>query len=116
MRSDLSVEGASPIAPLRATRLPQAVAVLVALVFAITFAASSASISQELHHDCTGDGCAVCAEMAGGMHLARVGFSLPGAPAALAALMPLPAFPVLGALSRRMNLTTLVSLKVQLND
>ena len=98
------------MAPIRATRLQKAVAVLVALVFAITFAASSASISQELHHDCTGDGCA------GGMHLARVGFSLPGAPAALAAPMPLPAFPVLGALSRRMNLTTLVSLKVQLND
>lgn len=92
------------------------VPILIALIVAFVFSTSSVSISHELHHDCTGDGCAICAEMASGLHLVRDGFSMPGAVAALPIVFPFIAFLLFGLIRRSMRLMTLVALKVQLND
>lgn len=89
---------------------------VLALVLAFICATSSMALAHDLHHDCAGEGCAVCAEMAAGLHLSHDGFSLSSAPTALAVAMPTCALLVLGAVRRRLWLTTLVFLKVQLND
>ena len=92
------------------------ISILLAVVLAFTFAASPVALARELHHDCAGEGCAVCAEMAIGMHLSRDGISPASAPAIFAAAVPLLMFVALDAVRRRTRLTTLVFLKVQLND
>lgn len=92
------------------------VSLVLALVLAFICATSSMALAHDLHHDCAGEGCAVCAEMAAGLHLSHDGFSLSSAPAVLAVAMPTCALLVLGAVRRRLRLTTLVFLKVQLND
>lgn len=92
------------------------VSIVLALVLALTCATSSVVLAHELHHDCTGEGCAVCAEMAVGLRLSRAGFSLASAPAALAAALLPFICAALGSVRRRARLTTLVFLKVQLND
>lgn len=92
------------------------VSIVLALVLAFTCATSSVVLAHELHHDCAGEGCAVCAEMAIGLRLSRAGFSLASAPAALAAALLSFICAALGAVRRRARLTTLVFLKVQLND
>ena len=112
VRSNLAAGACAVRAPYRR----RALAALLALTVALTFATSSLTLSHELHHDCTGDGCAVCAEMAMGLHLVRAGFSAPGAPAALGAVLPVLALLSLGVVLRRAGATTLVSLHVQLND
>lgn len=92
------------------------VSIMLAVVLAFTCATSAAVLAHELHHDCTGEGCAVCAEIAVGLRLSRAGFSPASAPAARAvALLPF-ICAVLGAVRRRARLTALVFLKVQLND
>lgn len=92
------------------------VSIMLAVVLAFTCATSAAVLAHELHHDCTGEGCAVCAEIAVGLRLSRAGFSLASAPAALAAALSPFICAALGAVRRRARLTTLVFLKVQLND
>lgn len=92
------------------------VSIMLAVVLAFTCATSAAVLAHELHHDCAGEGCAVCAEIAVGLRLSRAGCSPASAPAALAvALLPL-ICAALGAVCRRARLTALVFLKVQLND
>ena len=103
----------TPAVPARGPRI---IIACLTLLVALMFAASSAAVAHELHHDCTGDGCAVCAEMAGNLHVARGGLALPAAPATPAAAALLGALLVIGAERVRFSLTTLVALKVQLND
>lgn len=92
------------------------VSIMLAVVLAFTCATSAAVLAHELHHDCAGEGCAVCAEIAVGLRLSRAGFSSASAPAALAvALLPFICV-ALGAFRRHARLTALVYLKVQLND
>ena len=94
----------------------RALALAVALALLIAFAASSFTVAEDLHHDCTGDGCAVCAQMAGCLHIARGGATLATGAIVLAAALLRGALAVIGRVRPRLRTTALVAQKVQLND
>lgn len=96
--------------------LNRAVALALAIALAVSVVLSSFTIAADYHHECTGDGCVVCAEMTGCLHIARVGTTLAGLGALALACLLSAAPRVLGEEHARYFLSTLVHLKVQLND
>lgn len=96
--------------------LKRAIALALALALAVSVVLSSFTIAADYHHECTGDGCVVCAEMSGCLHIARVGTTLAGLGALALACILFAAPRVLGEEHARFSLSTLVRLKVQLND
>lgn len=91
-------------------------ALVLVLVLAYSVAAASFTVAEDFRHHCTGDGCAVCAQMAGCLHIARGGVTLAGVATLLAIFRVLAASPTMGDERGRFRLTTLVALGVQLND
>ena len=90
-------------------------ALAVAVILFLAFALSPVAIAHELHHDCPGANCAVCAELAGNLSLARGG-SVPACPATPLAIMLITVIASLGAVRFSYAPVTLVSLKVRLDD
>ena len=99
-----------PPASTRALALLLALALFAATVF------SPIAAAHELHHDCTGTGCAVCAELAGNLSLARGGGTVPAAAGALITLLLISALAAIGAERSSYAPVTLISLKVRLDD
>lgn len=93
-----------------------AVALACALALAFAFACSAFTVAEDFHHDCTGDGCAVCAQIAGCLHIARGGIALAGI-GTLAAILSVRWAPfVAGPERRAFDLSDLFTLKARLND
>ncbi len=90
-----------------------ALALAIALALACIF--SPIAVAHEMHHDCTGIGCATCAEMAGNLSLAQRG-SVPHNPIAIASLLIIYAVAVIGVEHASYAPVTLISLKVRLDD
>ena len=91
-------------------------AIILSVLLALAVVLSSSTVAEDLHHRCTGDGCVVCAQISACLHLARDGATLAGA-IATPGVLTLSAAPlVLGEERVCLSLTTLVALKVQLND
>lgn len=109
-RSELS-RGSDELPPLRMRLLALALAIAVAL----TCIFSPIAVAHELHHDCTGAGCATCAEMAGNLSLAQRG-SVPHSPIAIVSLLIIYAVAIIGVEYASYAPVTLVSLKVRLDD
>lgn len=91
-------------------------AIILSVLLALAVVLSSSTVAEDLHHQCTGDGCVVCAQISACLHMARDGATLAGAVAAPDPLTLSSAPLVFGAERVRLSLTTLVALKVQLND
>lgn len=92
------------------------IAALMALVIAFSVSVSSFTVAGDLHHHHTGDGCVVCAQISGCLHMARVGATLVADAAALVIVRALTCPLILGEERGRHACSTLVHLKVQLND
>lgn len=107
------LEAGEPDLPSPASRF---IALLLALILGFSVAASSFTVAEDFHHHCTGDGCTVCAQMAGCLHIARGGVTLAAVAALIAVLRILYTPSALGDEHGRFSLTTLVALGVQLND
>lgn len=91
-------------------------AIFLSILLALAVVLSSLTVAEDFHHRCTGDGCVVCAQISACLHLARDGATLAGA-IATPGVLTLSAAPlVLGEERVCLSLTTLVALKVQLND
>ena len=110
----------APIPATTASELPsrprRALLALMAFLLAFSVACSGLAVAHELHHDCTGVGCAGCAQIALGLHIGRAGTTLAVAALALALARRARTIRVLGEERSSDRLTTLVALKVQLND
>lgn len=91
-------------------------ALAIAILLAASVVLSSFTVAGDLHHDCTGDGCVVCAQMSGCLRIARVGSTLAGLGLLALALRILCAERSVGEERPRCSLTTLVAQMVQLND
>ena len=109
-RSELS-RGSDELPPLRMRLLASVLAIAVAL----TCIFSPIAVAHELHHDCTGAGCATCAEMVGNLSLAQRG-SVPHNPIVIASLLMIYAIAVIGVKHASYASVTLISLKVRLDD
>ena len=106
------VQGPSPWSS-RPAAMP---AIILSVLLALAVVLSSLTVAEDFHHRCTGDGCVVCAQISACLHLARDGATLAGA-IATPGVLTLSAAPlVLGEERVCLSLTTLVALKVQLND
>ena len=90
-------------------------ALALAIALALTCIFSPIAVAHEIHHDCTGIGCATCAEMAGNLSLAQRG-SVPHNPIAIALLLMIYAVAVIGVEHASYAPVTLISLKVRLDD
>lgn len=90
-------------------------ALAVAVIMLVAFVLSPIAISHELHHDCTGTDCAICAELAGNLSLTRGG-STPASTTTAATLVLIIVLAVLGEVRFSYAPITLVSLKVRLDD
>ena len=90
-------------------------AAVLAICMALVCVLSPIAEAHELHHDCTGIGCAVCAELAGNLSLAQRG-SVPHSPIDIAALLMICAIAVIGITRSSYAPVTLISLKVRLDD
>lgn len=88
---------------------------VLAIALALTCIFSPIAVAHELHHDCTGAGCATCAEMVGNLSLAQRG-SVPHNPIVIASLLMIYAIAVIGVKHASYAPVTLISLKVRLDD
>lgn len=108
--------GRAQLSTSRASRPAAMPAIILSVLLALAVVLSSSTVAEDLHHQCTGDGCVVCAQISACLHMARDGATLAGAVAAPDPLTLSAAPLVLGEERVRLSLTTLVALKVQLND
>lgn len=92
------------------------VALLLALALFAATVFSPIAAAHELHHDCSGTGCTVCAELAGNLSLARGGGTVPAAAGTLITLLLISALAAIGAERSSYAPVTLISLKVRLDD
>lgn len=72
--------------------------------------------AHELHHDCTGAGCAICAELAGNLSIARGGDTVPMGATSFITLLLISALAVIGTERSSYAPVTLLSLRVRLDD
>ncbi len=98
--------------PLR-TRL---LALAIALALFVATVLSPIAAAHELHHDCAGTGCAVCAELAGNLSIVRGGGTVPAGATALITLLLISALAIIGTERSSYAPVTLISLKVRLDD
>lgn len=103
--------GSDELPPLRMRLL----ALTLAIAVTLTCIFSPIAVAHEMHHDCTGVGCATCAEMAGNLSLAQRG-SVPHNPIVIASLLMIYAAAVIGVEYASYAPVTLISLKVRLDD
>ena len=91
------------------------IAVLLAVIFAVTVFGSAVFEAAHADHDCCGEGCAVCAQMSACENMLRSGTVSTGA---VFAVMCAAAAVILTAKPKRRNIKcdTLISLKVLLLD
>ena len=120
LRDAAAAPGAARTGAVRPDDIPgpimRALAVALAFVIAFSVVASSFTVAGDFHHHHTGEGCAACAQIAGCLHMARVGATLAAVSTALAIGQALPCPSALGEEHRRRTCSALVHLKVQLND
>lgn len=122
MTGELSTSAWRDIAPNRDARdsMPPVRTRLLALalVFALLVATilSPIAAAHELHHDCTGTGCTICAELAGNLSIARGGGTVPAGAASFIALLLISALAVIGTERSSYAPVTLLSLRVRLDD
>lgn len=90
-------------------------ALAIAIIMFVAFALSPIAISRELHHNCAGTDCAICAELVGNLSLTRGG-STPASTTPAATLVLIIVLAVLGEVRFSYAPITLVSLKVRLDD
>lgn len=98
------------------TRRTRFLTAAMAFLIAFSVVSSSFTVAGDFHHHHTGDGCTVCAEMAGCLHMARVGATLVASATVLVIVRALVCPLILGEERGRHACSTLVHLKVQLND
>ena len=91
-------------------------ALAVALALFVATAFSPIAAAHELHHDCTGTGCTVCAELAGNLSLARGGGTAPAVVGVLITLLLISALAAIGTERSSYAPVNLISLKVRLDD
>ena len=91
-------------------------ALAVALTLFVATVFSPVAAAHELHHDCTGTGCTVCAELAGNLSLARGGGTAPAVVGILVTLLLISALAAIGTERSSYAAVNLVSLKVRLDD
>ena len=72
--------------------------------------------AHELHHDCTGAGCTICAELAGNLSIARGGDTVPVGATSFITLLLISALAVIGTERSSYAPVTLLSLRVRLDD
>ncbi len=94
----------------------RALALMAAVAVALVCALAPVAIAHELDHDCTGQGCAVCAELVANLHLSQENIPSPTGPCVPAVCEASAASDVVACACAFCLPPTLVNLMVQLND
>ena len=113
-------EGVSecPVAPVArpCSTWVRALALVAAVAVALVCALAPVAIAHELDHDCTGQGCAVCAELVANLHLSQENTPSPVGPSVPAVSEASAAPDVVVCACAFCLPPTLVNLRAQLND
>ena len=122
MTDELSTSAWRDIAPNRDARdsMPPVRTRLLALALVFALLAvtilSPIATAHELHHDCTGAGCTICAELAGNLSIVRGGDTVPVGATSFITLLLISALAVIGTERSSYAPVTLLSLRVRLDD
>lgn len=122
MTDELSTSAWRDIAPNRDARdsMPPVRTRLLALALVFALLAvtilSPIATAHELHHDCTGAGCTICAELAGNLSIARGGDTVPVGATSFITLLLISALAIIGTERSSYAPVTLLSLRVRLDD